>query len=150
MPSPLVSVIGSVTRAYTLAVLAGTRVPQTAYRIAKLADLSPPNVYVELRKLARSGIVEAREGGWVLLDERTRAFCEGRGPLFERRLSIEAKRKWVGQNRRRISRMLKLPLPRGEPRRGPGPRLMGEFRPSRSKNELLRAAGLRPSRHKGR
>jgi DNA-binding transcriptional ArsR family regulator len=150
MPDSLVAVMGSVTRAYTLAVLAGTRVPLTAYRIAKLADLSPPNVYVELRSLARSGIVEARKGGWYLLDEVVRTFCEGRGPLFARRLTLEAKRDWVRRNRRRISQLLKQPIPPWEPGSGREPRLMREFSRPRTKNVLLLAAGLKPSQHKGR
>jgi DNA-binding transcriptional ArsR family regulator len=150
MPDNLVAVIGSATRAYTLAVLAGSRLPLTAYRIAKLADLSPPNVYVELRRLAGSGIVEARDGGWVLLDDRVRAFCERRGPLFERRFTLEAKREWARRNRGRISTALRKPIPRGVPGKGPETPLMREFSRSPRKNALLRAAGLKVSRHKGR
>jgi DNA-binding transcriptional ArsR family regulator len=150
MPDPMVAVMGSVTRAYALAVLAGTRVPQTAYRVAKLADLSPPNVYVELRRLARSGIVEKRKGGWVLLDERVRTFCEGRGPLFERKLTLEAKREWSRKNRRRISELLRQPVPVWEPATGREPRLLREFSKSRAKNVLLRAADLKLSRHRAR
>lgn len=150
MSDSIVSVMGSVTRAYTLAILAGTRLPQTGYRIAKLASLSPPNVYVELRKLARDGIVERRKAGWVLLDERVRTFCEGQGPLFERSFSLDDKRAWVRKNRRRISRVLKLPIPSAESSRSRTPRFMDEFGRSRTKNELLRAAGLSTSRHRGR
>jgi DNA-binding transcriptional ArsR family regulator len=150
MADLLVSVIGSVTRAYTLAVLAGTRVPQTAYRIAKLADLSPPNVYVELRKLARAGIVCRKEGGWVLEQDRVRAFCEGQGPLFERTVSLERKREWRVKNRRRISQILRQPIPEVEAKKGPEPKVLREFSRSRTKNELLRAAGLSESQHRYR
>ena len=144
------SVVGSVTRAYTLAVLAGTRVPQSAYRIAKLADLSPPNVYVELRKLARVGIVTSTEGGWILLDERTRTFFEGRGPLFERKLNLESKRDWTRRDRRRVSTMDGHPPPPVETRKATDSRLLREFSRSRTKNALLKAAGLRLSEHKRR
>jgi DNA-binding transcriptional ArsR family regulator len=150
MTDSLVAVVGSVTRAYSLAVLAGTRQPVTAYRIAKLANLSAPNVYVELRKLASAGVVELRDGGWVLADERVRAFCEGRGPLFERVLSLEAKRRWVRENRGRLSRLRGEPLPRGAAWTGPQPKLMRQFSRSTTKNRLLRDAGLRVSRRKGR
>ena len=150
MTNSLVSVIGSVTRAYSLAVLAGTRVPLTAYRIAKLADLSPPNVYLELRKLARAGVIARSEGGWTLVDERVRAFCEGQGPLFEKRFSIESKRDWTRKNRDRIARLRRQPIPKGREWSGPVPRLMSEFRRSPTKNALLQAAGLQASEHKGR
>lgn len=150
MSDSLVSVVGSRTRAYSLAVLAGTRVPQTAYRIAKLANLSAPNVYVELRRLARTGVVEKVDGGWVLVDERTRAFCEGRGPLFENWFTLEAKKEWLRRNRRTIAPVRELPIPAPELPGGRLPRVLRGFSQSRTKNELLRAAGLRASRHKGR
>jgi DNA-binding transcriptional ArsR family regulator len=150
MADSLVAVIGSATRAYTLAILAGSRLPLTAYRIAKLAGLSPPNVYVELRKLARANIVTKGSAGWTLTDERVRTFCEGKGPLFERRLSLEEKRRWSRENRRTYSRLRRMPIPIGEGWTGPEPKLMREFSRSRTKNELLRAAGLRASEHKKR
>jgi DNA-binding transcriptional ArsR family regulator len=150
MTDPLVPVIGSRTRAYALAVLAGTRLPLTAYRVAKLADLSPPNVYLELRRLGSAGVVERTEGGWTLVDERVRAFCEGQGPLFEKRFSIESKEKWTAMNRDRIARLRRWPAPKGGKWSGPVPKLMREFNRSPTKNELLKAAGLRTSRHKGR
>ena len=150
MADILVTVVGSTTRAYSLAILAGTRVPLTAYRIAKLANLSAPNVYVELRKLARAGVIQREPGGWVLVDDRTRTFCEGRGPLFQNRMSLEAKEEWVNRNRRRIARVLGEPFPPRESSTDPAPPLMREFSRSRTKNTLLKAAGLRVSRHRGR
>lgn len=150
MPDSLVAVMGSVTRAYTLAILAGSRVPRTAYRIARLADLSPPNVYMELRRLASAAVVEKVEGGWVLVDDRVRAFCEGRGPLFERSLSLEQKRGWRRENRFRISQMLKQPVPQIQAKRGPEPKILREVGRSLTKNKALRAAGLTESRHRGR
>ena len=150
MPDSLVTVVGSVTRAYTLSVLAGTRLPQTAYRVAKLANLSPPNVYVELRKLERSGIVIKREGGWTLVDARVRAFFEGQGPLFERTVSLERKQEWSRKNRRRIDRALGEPIPRVEVGSAREPPVLREFSRSPTKNKLLRAAGLRESAHRAR
>ena len=88
MDDPLVAVMGSVTRARTLAILAGTRVPQTAYRVAKLGSLSAPNVYIELRRLEKAGIVGRQPYGWILTDERVRRFCEGLGPLFRNQFSL--------------------------------------------------------------
>jgi DNA-binding transcriptional ArsR family regulator len=150
MTDSLLAVVGSVTRAYSLAVLSGTRQPMTAYRIAKLANLSAPNVYLELRKLAGAGVVERRDGGWVLADERVRAFCEGRGPLFESVLSLEAKRRWARENRRRLSRLRSEPPSGAVAWTGPQPKLMRQFSRSTTKNGLLRAAGLKASKHKRR
>lgn len=148
MEEPLVAVFRSVTRAYTLSILAGTRVPQTAYRIAKLAGLSPPNVYGELRRLEKVGVVTKDPRGWILANDKLRSFCEGSGPLYRRRFSPEL--------RTSLARGVTRPLGAGSGNRiGPKeaarePRLLREFSRSMTKNALLRAAGLRPSRHRGR
>jgi DNA-binding transcriptional ArsR family regulator len=147
MTEPLVPVIGSITRAYSLAVLAGTRVPLTAYRIAKLANLSAPNVYLELRRLASAGIVQRGESGWVLVDDRVRSFCEGQGPLFERRFSLDDKRRRNRKGGRWVPRQRRQTVPSGDQWFGAEPRLMREFTRPPTKDTLLRRTGLKPSRH---
>jgi DNA-binding transcriptional ArsR family regulator len=146
----LSTVTGSVTRAYSLAILAGTRVPQTAYRIAKLGGLSPPNVYVELRRLAANGIVSKQGGGWVLVNDRVRTLCEGQGPLNRMRSSLEDKRTWFRENGRRMARIRTKPVPARPAWNGREPGIMRQFSRSPTKNGLLRAAGLRESRHRAR
>lgn len=150
MSTSLVALTGSVNRAYTLSILAGTRIPQTAYRVAKLGNLSPPNVYVELRRLAKAGIVASRRGRWVLVDERVRALFVGSGPLYDRRIRLEAKRSWYKQNRGEIQRIRSELCPERAVAAAREPRIMKEFSRSRNKNKVLRAAGLRESRHRPR
>ncbi len=148
MKDPLVARLRSRTRAYTLSVLAGTRVPQTADRIAKLAELSRPNVYAELRRLERTGIVSRRPSGWLLVDEKVRALCEGSGPLHQRR--------FPAQLRVQPTRVDSRPLGgeatnrSGSKKLGREPGVLREFSRSPTKDRLLLAAGLRPSRHRGR
>ena len=148
MVDVLLPVIGSVTRAYTLAILAGSRLPQTAYRVAKLGNLSPPNVYLELRRLEEAGIVEQTPEGWVLTNDRVRAFCEGQGPLYARRSTIETKQEWYRRNRNRVARVLSRPIATLPVSKGRPPKVLREFRRSPMKDALLRQAGLRESRHK--
>ncbi len=148
MKEPLVVVVGSVTRAYALSVLAGSRVPQTAYRVAKLADLSPPNVYLELRRLESAGIVRRLPNGWLLVNERVRTFFEGTGPLSRRGFSPELRAKLARGDTRQLGAGS-----RGRPgltKGGGDPRVLREFSRSTTKNASLRAAGLRPSRHRAR
>ena len=148
MKDPLVAVMRSVTRAHTLSVLAGTRVPQTAYRIAKLAGLSPPNVYVELRRLENAGVVRKDPIGWLLVNDKVRVFCEGSGPLYRRRFSPELRAKRARGGTRPLGAALRsrTVLKKVDQE----PRVLREFSRSTTKNALLRAAGLRPSRHRGR
>ena len=144
----LVAVTGSVTRAYSLSVLAGTRLPQTAYRIARLAGLSPPNVYVELRRLEKAGVVSGSPAGWMLVDEKVRALCEGSGPLYRLRFALEGRgRTFPGVNSPLRVRQGDLTSRKS---RGRESRLLREFSQSPTKNPLLAAAGLRQSRHRKR
>jgi DNA-binding transcriptional ArsR family regulator len=147
MTDLLVALTGSTTRAYTLAILAGSRVPQTGYRIARLAGLSAPNVYLALRRLSEAGLVRQRVGGWVLVNEKVRSLCEGQGPLFERRFSLSEKIR-AGRSQP-VTRRRAPAYPRGTPRPSASARrLLREFSRSPTKNSLLRAAGLRESQHK--
>ena len=147
MDEPLVVVLRSVTRAYTLSVLAGTRIPQTAYRIAKLAGLSAPNVYLELGRLEKAGVVKREPKGWLLVNEKVRAFCEGTGPLNRRRFSLQDRVRLTQGDVRPLGRAQIRPKLRDEGT--PGSRMLREFSRSKTKNALLRAAGLRTSRHAG-
>ena len=145
MRDRLVTVLGSSTRAYSLAILAGTRIPLTGYRISKLAGLSPPNVYAELGRLEAAGVVRRQRGGWTLVDDKVRSLCEGAGPLFRRTFTLNLRRRPRRDDRRplgggpeALSRTVKQEAVS---------RLLLEFSRSPSKNTLLRAAGLKPSRH---
>jgi len=143
----LVAITGSVNRAYTLAILSGTRVPRTAYRIAKLAGLSPPNVYLELRRLEKRGLVQREAGGWVLISDRVRALCEGTGPLFQRKTAANPRLSPVRSGRPTAGRLRPLPDRLATDQNGRVPRILREFSQSPTKNALLRAAGLRESEH---
>jgi hypothetical protein len=149
MTDVLVALTGSTTRAYSLAILASSRVPQTGYRIAKLAGLSAPNVYLELQRLSEAGLVQKQTGGWLLVNEKVRSLCEGQGPLFESRYSLTEKGR-TGQNQSVRGRS-PAPVPSGSTRPPASARkILREFSQSPTKNSLLRAAGLRESRHKMR
>ncbi len=57
-PDPgVVALFGSRTRVLTLAPIANSRTPLTAYRIARTAGLQRIKVYSELRRLSKVGIV---------------------------------------------------------------------------------------------
>jgi DNA-binding transcriptional ArsR family regulator len=79
----LATLFGSETRVRTLAPLANSPEPLTAYRIAALAGVNRIKVYTELASLARVGIVRERPGGpnrslWELLDEDVRRILQRR------------------------------------------------------------------------
>jgi len=149
LDDPLVAVMGSVTRANTLSILAGTRIPQTAYRIAKIGGLSAPNVYLELRRLEKAGVAARRPDGWVLVNDRVRGFCEGLGPLFKNRFSLHLRGQVTRDAGGEVSAtrgvVINIPSPRG-----PESKLLREFSTSPTKNALLKAAGLRRSGHRRR
>src|SRR5580658_7263565 len=60
----LVALFGSATRVRTLAPLANSSRPMTAYRIAQMTGAQRIKVYTELRKLAVVGIVRRVQGNW--------------------------------------------------------------------------------------
>ena len=79
----LAALFGSEDRVRTLAALANADAPLTAYRVAILVGVRPPNVYRELKRLLRVNEVErARtpEGreGWRLLDAEVRTLLRRR------------------------------------------------------------------------
>lgn len=69
----LLALFGSKDRVRTLAILANANSPLTAYRIARTAEVEPPNIYRELSKLVRVSEVRRMktpegEEGWALID----------------------------------------------------------------------------------
>lgn len=86
----LVTLFGSETRLRTLAPLANSTGPLTAYRVADLADLPRTKVNKELARLAKAGIVAVRSTGtgrrlWVMDDPDLRR-------LLRRKVRID----WAG------------------------------------------------------
>lgn len=82
----LARLFGSEDRVRTLAALANAEAPLTAYRVASMVGMAPPNVYRELRRLLEYGEVErvsTPEGreGWTVVDPDLRA-------LLRRRLRV--------------------------------------------------------------
>ncbi len=82
----LVALFGSEDRVRTLAALANAEAPLTAYRVAVMVGMKPPNVYRELRRLLEFNEVEqapTSEGrnGWRVIDADVRN-------LLRRRLRI--------------------------------------------------------------
>jgi hypothetical protein len=82
----LAALFGSEDRVRTLAALANADAPLTAYRVALIVGMEPPNVYRELRRLLRFKEVERAptpEGrdGWRVVDADVRA-------LLRRRLRV--------------------------------------------------------------
>lgn len=82
----LAALFGSEDRVRTLAALANAEAPLTAYRVACMVGMEPPNVYRELRRLLQFNEVERAltpEGrdGWAVIDPDVRA-------LLRRRLRI--------------------------------------------------------------
>lgn len=82
----LVALFGSEDRVRMLAALANAEAPLTAYRVAAMVGMKPPNVYRELRRLLEFNEVERAptpEGrnGWRVIDADVRK-------LLRRRLRI--------------------------------------------------------------
>ncbi len=82
----LARLFGSEERVRTLAALANAETPLTAYRVASMVGMKPPNVYRELRRLLEYGEVERvptaeNREGWRVVDPDLRA-------LLRRRLRV--------------------------------------------------------------
>jgi len=146
----LVALFGSETRVRSLAVLASAHRPLTAYRIGKVGGVPLPKAYREIARLAKAGLVERKNTGWVLCDNDVRA-------LLRRRVRISWADDWLTERARRLpeERALFERLRRTEhtpPPRGWRPRNPERFSRSPVKDEVLREMGLRSSSHadKGR
>ena len=79
----LAALFGSEDRVRTLAALANADAPLTAYRVAAIVGMKPPNIYRELKRLVRFNEV-ARSAtpqgarGWKLVDADVRALLRRR------------------------------------------------------------------------
>lgn len=98
----LAALFGSEDRVRTLAALANADAPLTAYRVACIVGMEPPNVYRELRRLLRFNEVERKptpEGrdGWTVVDADVRI-------LLRRRLRVVWSRDLIRGARERSRR----------------------------------------------
>ena len=79
----LAALFGSEDRVRTLAALANAEAPLTAYRVASIVRMKPPNVYRELKRLLevaevqRATTPEGRDG-WTLVDPNVRTLLQRR------------------------------------------------------------------------
>ena len=79
----LAAIFGSEDRVRTLAALANAETPLTAYRVAMLMEMEPPNVYRELKRLRKALVVEVTKtptgsAGWALNEPHLRSFLRSR------------------------------------------------------------------------
>jgi hypothetical protein len=81
---PLVGLLGSSTRANIVEVLATSRKPLSAYRVSKMYNMNVAKVYVEMKKLARLGLISSSNGTrgleYTLIDENLRALALNLSP----------------------------------------------------------------------
>jgi DNA-binding transcriptional ArsR family regulator len=143
----LVAAFGSETRVLTLAALASSTVPLTAYRVAKIAGLRPPKVYEEIRRARAHGLVEEAGGKISLVDADLRQ-------LLRRRVRLFGLDDWLAEKDRReparkttAARLRTMPTPRFPRERDWSPRRPAIYRRDRRKNATLREMGLRASSH---
>lgn len=93
----LLALTGSETRALTLAPIANSSVPLSAYRIASIVQLARTKVYRELDKLARSGVVQKTTGSdgtalWSIRDTDIKQLFRRRARIgWSEDLSTEAR-----------------------------------------------------------
>ncbi len=149
MDPGLAALFGSKDRVRILAALANAAAPLTAYRVATMAGMQPPNVYRELKRLVevkevgRAITPEGRDG-WVVADPDLRA-------LLRRRLRIA----WIkdlsrgAQEREQrattaIQASAKEPLDLSKFKVG-RPLAAAEVRRRREKDAILEKAGARTS-----
>lgn len=147
--SGLATLFGSEDRVRTLAALANATAPLTAYRVATMVGMKPPNVYRELKRLLQYKEVEKartpeNRDGWIVVDPDLRALLRRRmrivwsgdltrgGEERERRASVAIRRS-VGKP---------LDLSKFKPGRIPSP---AEIRRRIQKNSVLAAARARQS-----
>ena len=145
----LAALFGSDDRVRTLAALANSRSPLTAYRVAKIVEMKPPNVYRELKRLLKGGVVTratSEDGStvWQLREADLRAF-------FQARLRVTWSEDLLSGGRDRERRAVAtMGRSADEPldlsRFGPGRRLTAaELRRRRQKDQVLGRAGAKTS-----
>ena len=150
----LALLFGSEERVRILAALANAEAPLTAYRVASVGGMNPPNVYRELKRLLKFQEVELARTprnrvGWKLVDPDVRA-------LLRRRMRIvwsedivrgaQARERRADEAIERSSRE-PLDLSRFTPGR---PLTAIGARRRREKDEALSKAGARRSVRSGR
>lgn len=145
----LVALFGSEDRVRTLAALANADAPLTAYRVATIVGMKPPNVYRELKRLVRFNEVARSptpQGtlGWKLTDADVRA-------LLRRRLRIvwsEDLLRGRSERGRRaalaVRRSARIPLDLSQFKPGRPP-TAAAVRRRMDKDRVLRRAGARTS-----
>lgn len=155
MPIPvdqgLALLFGSETRVRTLAPLAGSNTPLTAYRIAEVAELPRTKVYEELARLKSTGWVVGVTGAagqtlWRLTDPDVRSLLRRRMRIyFASDLVREASLRSIDA-RKVIARSRRMGLPAGVLQPGFTPRNAKDYRRPPQKDALLARLGLRTSR----
>jgi hypothetical protein len=145
----LAALFGSEDRVRTLAALANAEAPLTAYRVASMVQMKPPNVYRELKRLLEVDEVKRAttpdgQSGWTLVDLNVRALLQRRQRIvWSQDLSrgMEARERraaWAIQQ----SRQRPIDLSKFEPGR---PLTAEEIRQRRLKDKTLARAGARRS-----
>jgi len=145
----LAAIFGSEDRVRTLSALANSDAPLTAYRVAAIMEMKPPNVYRELRRLERARVVGRAKtprgrGGWILNEPLLRRFLRARLRVSwsEDLLAGGAARDARGREVMRLSALDPLDLSKFKPGRG---LTATELRRRRQKDRVLDAAGVRRS-----
>ncbi|MDE1881371.1 MAG: hypothetical protein KGI89_12585 [Euryarchaeota archaeon] len=152
MATGLASVFGSEARARILVVLASARRDLSGYRIAKLSDVQPIKVSMELDRLARAGLVEPRAlerkgRGWRLRDEDLRSFLSKRARVSWSEDWLDRGVNGIDATEELRERIRDLPPPNLSKlswRRGPPP-ILRDFERPPEKDRALRAVGLATS-----
>jgi len=143
----LVAAFGSETRVLTLAALANSTAPLTAYRVAKIAGLRPPKVYDEIRRARASGLVTQSAGKLSLRDPDLRSLLRKRVRLFGWDDWRSGKDRWEPIRKTIANRLRTMSPPRFRGERGWSPRHREVYHRDPRKNESLREMGLRKSSH---
>jgi DNA-binding transcriptional ArsR family regulator len=136
---------GSEVRSSVLAVLANANGPLTGYRIARTGGLPQPKVHVQLRRLAKAGVIVREREGWVLVDLRLAA-------LFTRHHRVLGWEDWRQEHRRReqagsgiMDELRRRPHPTPPP--GWVPRHPEAYSRPPLKERMVRRMGLKRSYH---
>ena len=148
----LVSLCGSRTRLLTMAVLANANEPLTGYRISLIANLPREKVYPELRKGVATGILEAGNGGFRMVDADVQALLRKRIRIRWDQEWDRARRGWDEETREKLSNLLaSIPndptylRPRGWKPSPSARKAIREMERPPSKDALLAGRGLRTS-----
>ena len=141
----LAALFGSEDRVRILAALANAEAPLTAYRVASMVEMEPPNVYRELRRLLRFNEVERAptlEGrdGWRVVDSDLRTLLRRRFRVVWSQDLIRGARERSRRATLSIQRSSRMPLDLS--RFTPGrPLTATAVRRRREKDEVLAKAG---------